>query len=89
MKYETMGGENISPFPLEDNPVSHPSHYTQGKIECIDFITDKELDFCRGNAIKYIVRAGLKNGNSAEQDINKAIQYLEFYKEKVLDGKQT
>lgn len=64
--------------------VRHPAHYTQGKIECIDFIVDKKLDFCLGNAIKYIVRAGKKDGNSAEQDISKAIQYLEFYKEKVL-----
>ena len=27
--------------------VSHPSHYTYGKIECIDFIFDKNLShFC-------------------------------------------
>ena len=64
--------------------VRHPAHYTDGNIECIDFITDKKLDFCLGNAVKYICRAGKKEGNSAEQDISKAIQYLEFYKSKVL-----
>lgn len=69
---------------VEINAVTHPAHYTEGRIECIDFIIDKKLDFCLGNAIKYIVRAGKKDGNSAEQDISKAIQYLEFYKEKVL-----
>ena len=45
---------------MTDN-VKHPSHYTYGKIECIDFILDKELDFSLGNAVKYIVRAGRKN----------------------------
>lgn len=41
--------------------VDHPSHYNNGKIEVIDFIEDKNLNFHRGNAIKYIPRAGLKN----------------------------
>ena len=40
--------------------VNHPSHYTDGKIEVIDFIEDKGLNFHRGNAAKYISRAGKK-----------------------------
>ena len=44
----------------DSNTVEHPEHYTYGKIECIDFIYDKELNFSLGNAIKYIVRAGKK-----------------------------
>ena len=51
-----MGGLNE-----KNNPVSHPSHYTSGKIEVIDFITDQKLDFCLGNVIKYISRAGKKS----------------------------
>lgn len=68
---------------MNDN-VKHPSHYTYGKIECIDFIQDKQLNFCLGNAVKYIVRAGHKRseGMSAEdkrrEDLRKAIQYIEF-----------
>ncbi len=68
---------------MSDN-VKHPSHYTYGKIECIDFIQDKGLNFCLGNAVKYIVRAGHKTseGMSAEEkrkeDLQKAIQYIEF-----------
>lgn len=64
--------------------VSHPSHYTYGKIECINFIFDKDLDFALGNAIKYIVRAGHKSsaGMSDEektiQDLEKAKQYIDF-----------
>lgn len=45
---------------MQSDNISHPSHYTYGKIECIDFILDKGLDFSLGNAIKYIVRAGHK-----------------------------
>ena len=59
-----------------NDPVNHPSHYTQGKIECIDFITDKKMNFCRGNAVKYIVRAGLKDPDKEIEDLEKAIFYL-------------
>ena len=58
------------------DPVNHPAHYTTGKIECIDFIQDKGLNFCRGNAVKYIVRAGLKDPNKEIEDLEKAIFYL-------------
>lgn len=59
-----------------NDPVNHPSHYTTGKIEVIDFITDKELNFCRGNAVKYIVRAGLKDKNKEIEDLEKAVFYI-------------
>ncbi len=40
----------------EHDPVNHPSHYTSGSIECIDFIDScgYGLDFCLANAIKYL-----------------------------------
>jgi hypothetical protein len=62
--------------PDKTDNVNHPSHYTTGKIECIDFITDKKLNFCRGNAIKYIVRAGLKDPAKEVEDLKKAIFYI-------------
>lgn len=62
---------------VSDDVVAHPRHYTYGTIECIDFIMDKRLDFCRGNVIKYIVRAGIKDTNELE-DLKKARQYLNF-----------
>jgi len=54
--------------------VSHPSHYTYhpSKIECIE-ITE-HMNFCLGNALKYIWRADLKD--NAIEDIEKAIWYL-------------
>ena len=60
---------------MSDN-VNHPSYYNTGKIEVIDFITDKKLDFCRGNAVKYIVRAGLKDPEKEVEDLKKAIFYI-------------
>lgn len=67
-----------------DDKISHPQHYTYGKIECIDYIRDKGFDFCLGNAIKYITRAGHKD--NAIEDLKKAIKYIEFEIE-VLNGK--
>ena len=43
-----------------NDPVNRPSHYTDGKIEVIEFIEDKKLGFCLGNSVKYIARAGKK-----------------------------
>ena len=66
-----------------DNDVKSPKHYTDTKIEVIDYIEDKNLGFCLGNAIKYISRAGRKKSAAMSdkektiQDLKKAIWYLE------------
>lgn len=60
----------------EDDAVNHPSHYTDGKIEVIDYIEDKKLGFCLGNAVKYISRAGKKNPDKEVEDLQKAIWYI-------------
>ena len=62
--------------------VNHPEHY-QGRRECIDimrvmFGDEAVKDFCKCNAFKYRFRAGKKEGNSAEQDIQKAEWYEEY-----------
>lgn len=59
---------------MNDN-VNHPSHYTDGKIEVINFIEDKNLNFHRGNAVKYISRAGKKNPEKEVEDLEKAVWY--------------
>ena len=56
--------------------VNHPSHYTDGKIEVISFIEDKNLNFHRGNAVKYIARAGKKDPEKEIEDLRKAVWYL-------------
>lgn len=60
--------------------VNHPPHYNQGGVECIDALraalgAEGFAGFCRGNAIKYLWRAGLK-GNPAE-DVAKARWYVD------------
>lgn len=57
--------------------VDHPSHYNKGKIEVIDAIEDWELNFSRGNAIKYVARAGLKDKETEIEDLQKALWYIE------------
>ena len=54
-----------------------PLHYTRGDIEVWDFIRDQGLNYFRGNAIKYICRAGFKSPHTEVEDIKKAIHYLE------------
>ena len=65
----------------KEDMVNHPSHYTQGEIECIEVIkyindklhTEGYEGYCLGNFIKYIWRCNFKNG---WEDIDKAIFYL-------------
>lgn len=66
----------------QNDPVNHPSHYTQGGIECIDAITaalckytDPVDAWLAGQVIKYLWRAPLKN--AYEQDLKKAKWYLD------------
>lgn len=67
--------------------VNHPSHYNQGKVECIDamesaFGVESVVTFCKLNSFKYIWRANDK-GNTltdlkkAEWYLNKAVELLE------------
>ena len=62
--------------------INHPKHYTLGKIEVIDFIEDKGLNFNLGNVVKYVARAGHKksSGKSVDakalEDLKKAQWYL-------------
>lgn len=56
--------------------VNHPSHYTDGRIEVIDFIEDKKLNYHRGNALKYLCRAGKKDPEKEVEDLQKAAWYI-------------
>ena len=67
---EEKGGNGMN------DPVNHPSHYTDGKIEVLDFIEDKKLNYHRGNAVKYICRAGKKDPTKEAEDLEKAVFYL-------------
>ncbi len=56
--------------------IDHPPHYTKGGIETLDFIEAKELNYYRGNIIKYLVRAGHKPSTPEIEDLRKARFYL-------------
>ena len=60
--------------------VNHPSHYTAGKVECIDALESATTGLqgieavCTANAIKYLWRWKRKNG---VQDLEKAKWYID------------
>lgn len=60
------------------DPVNHPSHYCShpSGIECITI--SEHHNFCVGNAMKYMWRAGLKGDTASKQieDLKKARWYL-------------
>lgn len=58
--------------------INSPTHYTShpSGIECITIT--QHHNFCVGSAIKYLWRAGLKEGNPSIQDLEKARKYIEF-----------
>lgn len=64
-------------FGLPDHlrDVLHPRHYTShpSGVECIDIT--RHMNFCLGNAMKYIWRAGLKD--DAVKDLEKAKFYID------------
>lgn len=59
---------------VHENEVTHPSHYVALTPEPITFIRDK--DYLTGSAMKYIFRAGHKNGADENVDMGKAAWYL-------------
>lgn len=85
--YYDIGTGSIMTVPFEENKmndnVKHPSHYTNGGIECIDAIRaslglSEFADYCKGNVIKYLWRYRLKNG---VEDLEKAAVYLKWMTE--------
>lgn len=58
------------------NTIEHPSHYTDGGIETIDFIEAKKLNYRLGNVVKYVSRAGKKDPETRIEDLKKAMWYL-------------
>lgn len=56
--------------------ITHPDHYKAHgvQLEAIDFC--QFLPFCEGNVLKYLFRAGHKDGQTEEADLRKALDYL-------------
>lgn len=63
--------------------VNHPSHYQKGGKECIQVMLETfgiqaVINFCELNAFKYEWRAGMKQGESTSDDLNKAEWYRNY-----------
>ena len=53
----------------------NPAHYqSYPGVEVIQFT--EHMNFCRGNAVKYIARAGLKDPEREVEDLEKAAWYI-------------
>lgn len=59
--------------------VDHPQHYggADNPYEAIKVIEAWNLDFCLGNTVKYISRAGKKESSKLVEDLEKALWYLQ------------
>lgn len=72
--------ENVEAKEPNVDMVNHPSHYTQGGIECIDALKAATVSktgieaVCTANAIKYLWRYEEKNG---VEDVKKARWYID------------
>ena len=64
---------------ISSDPINHPSHYTQGLVECIDAIQSSMsfegfTGYLKGNVLKYLWR--YQNKGKALEDLQKAQWYL-------------
>lgn len=65
--------------------INHPTHYNrEGALECIDemiavFGKESVKNFCICNVWKYRYRAGKKDSESANKDLEKSDWYMKKY----------
>lgn len=80
----TLSPKNEDAKIVSNDPVNHPSHYTQEKVECIDAMEqvlgrEAVMHYCLGATFKYLWRRKLKENE--EQDIQKSLWYFDKAKE--------
>ena len=63
---------------MKDN--INPDYYIDMKISPYEYITENDLPWEIANNIKYVSR---HNGKNKEEDILKAIKYLQMYLERI------
>ena len=78
------------------DPVNHPEHYRSNGIECIDAIravlTPEQFEgYCRGNAMKYLWRAGkkVKPGQTVEEAREEDLAKARWYLDTVIKQRET
>lgn len=81
IKDEEMPISDSNDVSTKNDNVNHPSHYTQGGVECIEALKAATSHLtgieavCTANAIKYLWRWKDKNGI---EDLNKAKWYIDY-----------
>ena len=71
---KTKGKDNLETALKTLEDIRRQKHYTQFKIQPMEFSGLNGLDFLQGNVIKYVCRYKLKNG---VEDLKKARHYLD------------
>ena len=69
-----LGSTGTKELTAGGDPVNRPTHYAAYNPAVID-ITER-LNFCEGNVVKYLARAGRKLGVPEQQDLDKAHWYM-------------
>lgn len=75
--YRESPGPGGAPAPPAHDPVNRPAHYNLGGVEVISAIEAWGLNYHRGNAVKYVARAGKKDPAREVEDLKKARWYIE------------
>ena len=72
-------------MPIDYKQTTEPSYYSGTKYgySARKVVEDFNLSYNLGTAVSYLLRAGKKEGNPAEQDIQKAINHLHFELDKL------
>jgi hypothetical protein len=72
-------------MPIDYKHITEPNYYSGKKYgySARKVVEDFELSYNVGTAVSYLLRAGKKEGNPAEQDIQKAINHLHFELDKL------
>lgn len=74
-----MAKKTTEPAPTVEQPIVddlvNPQHYRGDRV--MQIIEEFELDFCTGNVVKYVLRAGHKPGAAEADDLRKAQWYIE------------
>ena len=81
----------MMPIPIDYRKTTEPSYYSGTKYgySARKVVEDFNLSYNVGTAVSYLLRAGKKEGNPAEQDIQKAINHLHFELDKLFKKSDT
>lgn len=63
---------------MTDNSVISPSYYNKENMSVSDIVDEYELNFNKGNIIKYVLRSGKKQADTEIQDLQKAMRYCQM-----------